>query len=186
MMNNGMCIESASADIAAKIGRRLGMYKSLSVAFSYPDKDFFEFFPELTAEKESLIREYDRLFRAKEIWLYGTEYTSEHEFQRSNNLSDIAGFYRAFGLEIDNDRPDSLEAELEFMHYLIFKEIKAPDKEKAQICVDAQKNFFSEHLSPMARAIAQKIIAETENNFYKTAAGDILEFFTEEEKLIAK
>lgn len=183
-MNNGMCIESASVDNVEKINGRLGMYKSLSVAFSYPDKDFFEFFPELISEKESLIREYDHLFRVKEIWLYGSEYTSEHEFQRSNNLSDIAGFYKAFGLEIDNDRPDSLEAELEFMHYLIFKEVKAPDKEKARICADAQKKFFSEHLSPMAVKIAQKIIAETGNNFYKTAAGDILEFFAEEEKLI--
>ena len=186
-MNREMRIESASVDIAKDSRlqkKRMYTYKMLSVAFSYPDKDFFEFFPELIPKKESLIREYDRLFRAKEIWLYGTEYTSEHEFQRSNNLSDISGFYRAFGLEIDNDRPDSLEAELEFMHYLIFKEIKAPDKEKAQICADAQRKFFTEHLSPMAKAIAQKIIAETENDFYKTAAGDILEFFAKEDQII--
>ena len=143
-------------------------------------------FPELTPEKESLIREYDRLFRVKEIWLYGAEYTSEHEFQKSNNLSDISGFYKAFGLEIDNDRPDSLEAELEFMHYLIFKEINAPDKEKAETCADAGRKFYAEHLSPTAKAIAQKIIAETENDFYKTAACGILEFFAEEEKLIQK
>lgn len=187
--NNGMCIESVSVDIVKNnqlYNKRMHTYKMLSVAFSYPDKDFFEFFPELMPEKESLIREYDRLFRVKEIWLYGAEYTSEHEFQKSNNLSDISGFYKAFGLEIDNDRPDSLEAELEFMHYLIFKEIKAPDKEKAQICADARRKFFAEHLIPMAKAIAQKIIAETENDFYKTAAGEILEFFAEEEKLITK
>lgn len=163
--------------------KRMHTYKMLSVAFSYPDKDFFEFFPELMPEKESLIREYDRLFRAKEIWLYGTEYTSEHEFQKSNNLSDIAGFYKAFGLEIDNDRPDSLEAELEFMHYLIFKEINAPDKEKAETCADAQRKFFAEHLSPMARTIAQKIIAETVEGFYKDIAAEMLNFLKSEEGL---
>ena len=65
---------------------------------------------------------------------------SEHEFQRSNYLADISGFYKAFGVEVDCERPDALKAELEFMHYLIFKEINAPVREKAEICLDAQKN----------------------------------------------
>lgn len=161
---------------------RLSKYKSLAAAFSYPESSFFDFFPELSGEREGLIREYDRLFRASEIWLYGTEYMSEHEFQRSNYLADISGFYKAFGVETGSDRPDALNAECEFMHYLIFKEINAPDEEKAEICLDAQRKFFTEHLGPMAGAIARKIIAAAGNTFYKDIAGEMVEFLAQEEK----
>lgn len=165
--------------------QRMFQYKTLAVAFSYPDNKFFDFFPELASEKNTLIREYDRLFRAKEIWLYGTEYMSEHEFQRSNYLSDISGFYKAFGLEVSEDRPDGLNAECEFMHYLIFKEMKAPSNQKAEICQDAQRKFFSEHLSPMAKMIAQKVIAATENYFYKNIASEMIEFLGKEERFFS-
>ena len=165
---------------------RLSKYKSLAVAFSYPDSKLFDFFPELSGEREGLVREYDRLFRAEEIWLYGTEYISEHEFQRSNYLADISGFYRAFGVEIKSDRPDSLEAILEFMHYLIYKEINAPSTEKAEICLDAQRKFFNEYVSLMAKAIAQKVIAQTQSSFYKTISLEMQEFLSEEEKILKK
>ena len=165
---------------------RLSKYKSLAVAFSYPEGSFFDFFPEASGEKERLIREYDRLFRAKDIWLYGTEYISQHEFQRSNYLADISGFYKAFGVEMHNDRPDSLEAVLEFMHYLIYKEINAPSAEKAEICLDAQRKFFNEYVSVMAKAIAQKVIAQTQSSFYKTISLEMQEFLAEEEKILKK
>lgn len=165
---------------------RSGKYRSLAAAFSYPDKKFFEFFPELSAQKEKLTREYDQLFRAKEIWLYGTEYMSEHEFQRSNYLADISGFYRAFGVESDGDRPDSLAAELEFMHYLIFKEINAPDAAKAEICADAQKKFFTGHLAPMASPLAKKIIAQAPDGFYKGIAEELSGFLAQEDKFLSQ
>ena len=166
--------------------QRMAEYKALALAFSYPDKEFLDFFPELSDDKEKLCREYDRLFRVKEIWLYGTEYISEHEFQRSNYLADISGFYKAFGLEINNDRPDSLEACLEFMHYLIFKEINAPSQEKAQICLDAQRKFFNEYISLMAAKIAQAVIDQGQEDFYRNAASCMLEFLAEEEEFFKK
>ena len=76
-------------------------YKMLAEAFSYP-------------KEEGLQLEYDRLFRQGEVWLYGLEYAIENEFQRAQGLADINGFYRAFGLETDKERPDSLVCELEF------------------------------------------------------------------------
>src|SRR3989338_5904911 len=166
--------------------QRMFKYKSLSAAFSYPDSKLFDFFPELSGEREGLVREYDCLFRVKEIWLYGTEYISEHEFQRSNYLADISGFYKAFGVEVNSDRPDSLEAVLEFMHYLIYKEINAPSAEKAEICLDAQKKFLNEYVGPMARAIAQKVIDQTQSQFYKTISLEMEEFLAEEEKILKK
>ncbi len=152
---------------------RMLKYKSLANIFLYPDK-------------KELISEYDHLFRQSEIWLYGAEYMAENEFQRSRILSDIAGFYKAFGLETDKDRPDSLVSELEFMYYLLYKEISAPDNQKASICQDAQRKFFNEHLYPAAKKISEKIISQAKSGFYLEACQGMLEFLESEKKVFAK
>lgn len=163
--------------------QRLLKYKKLAVAFSYPDESLRTFFPDLSTQKETLALEYDHLFRNSGIWLYAAEYTAENEFQRAKTLADINGFYRAFGLTPDKDRPDALPCELEFMHYLIFKEINAPSKEKALICSSAQKKFLAQHLYPAAKAIVDKIIEQTKNDFYKDAAQEMLRFLEAERSL---
>lgn len=144
-------------------------YKRFAEAFSYP-------------KEEKLQLEYDCIFRQGEIWPYGLEYVIENEFQRAQGLADINGFYRAFGLETDKERPDSLVCELEFMHYLIVKELNAPDKEKARLCQEAQKKFFFTHLYPQAKLISQKIIERAENKFYKESAQELAAFLEKEEK----
>ena len=185
MTKSSMSTESASLNNKKSFSKkeRLLQYKMLATAFSYPDDNLFKFYPAALTEKEKLKREYDKLFRTNEIWLYATEYMAKNEFQRGDYLSDISGFYRAFGLVPDKDRPDSLSSELEFMYYLILKEDRAPDKEKALICHDAQKNFFCEYLYLAAGKIAQKIISHTSNDFYLEAAGDLLEFLESEKKV---
>ncbi|MEW6026906.1 MAG: molecular chaperone TorD family protein [Planctomycetota bacterium] len=179
-MNKGMCTESVSLDDK----RRLLEYKTLSMAFSYPDDSFFSFFPELAGERANLIAEYDRLFRANETWLYGTEHLAKNEFQRTNYLSDIMGFYRAFGVAPHNDRPDAISNELEFMHYLIFKQLRGQEDEKISICLDAQRKFFSEHLYPAAKKIAKAIISRSRNDFYLRTAQQMLEFLKSEEAFL--
>lgn len=166
--------------------KRMLKYKTLSAAFSYPDDNFFKIFPGLAAEKDNLRLEYDRLFRGSEIWLYGAEYTAENEFQRSRSLADINGFYKAFGLEVAGDRPDSLTCELEFMYYVILKESRAPDEEKASVCLDAGRKFFKEHLYPAAKRIAKKIISHAKCDFYLEAGQGLLEFLESERCVIAR
>jgi len=159
------------------VPERLLKYKELAAAFSYP-------------KKEELRLEYDRLFRLSEIWLYGAEYTAENEFQRVKELSDISGFYRAFGLQVDKERPDALSCELEFMHYLIYKEFYALKKniskaqEKAGICRDARKKFFETHLYPAANGICHKILSFPQDNLYLKIAKELLEFLETEKKYI--
>ncbi len=182
-MKKETCADSALPKLSA---RMLG-YKKLSVAFSYPDEKFFIFFPELSKERESLTAEYDRLFRSEAIWLYVTEHLAGNEFEKANYLADIMGFYRAFGLQPDKDRADSLTCQLEFMHYLIFKAKRAleiKDKEKADICISAQKKFFAEYLKPAITKITKKVIASSADSFYSHAAGECLEFIKSEEKFI--
>ena len=197
MTKNATCIESVlpkiktiSAQFEKTAQDRLLAYKRFSVAFGFPDDNFLRFFQ--SEKKEKLLAEYDLLFRASEIWLYTVEYMAENEFQRVNYLADISGFYRAFGLETDKERPDFLNVELEFMHFLIFKQMYAlsskigSPKEKAAICQDAQEKFFNTYLYPGAKKIAEKIISQSEAGFYKRKAIEMLEFLESETKYIGK
>lgn len=166
-------------------------YKTFAVSFSYPDDKFFDFFPDLVSRKEKIVSEYDKLFRVKEVWLYGTEYMANHEFQRANYLSEINGFYKAFGTEPDRDRPDSLANELEFMYFLIFKRLFALEnketenaEEKATICHNAEIKFFNAHLYPAAQKIAEKLNAQPEADFYKEKIEEMLEFLEKEKSLL--
>ena len=150
---------------------------------------FFAHFPELTDDKQSLMAEYDRIFRAGAVWLYGAEYLVKNEFQRANILSDIMGFYIAFGLEPDKERPDSITCEMEFMYGLILKRNRAHQlpageqaTEKIDVCLDSEKKFFMQHLEPAAVLIAEKIISQSENCFYANIAKDMLEFLASERK----
>ena len=162
-------------------------YKTWAVAFSYPNADFFAHLPQLTDQRQSLVSEYDRLFRAGLVWLYGAEHLVKNEFQRANLLSDIMGFYTAFGLEPDLERPDSISCEMDFMHYLIFKRyrlrVESIDndlQDKAEICRDAERKFFVEHLEPAATRIAGQILENTNHQFYVQAAEGLLDFLSRE------
>jgi nitrate reductase assembly molybdenum cofactor insertion protein NarJ len=142
--------------------QRMRQYKTLAAAFSYPDDSFLGHFPDLMDDKQSLMAEYDRLFRAGVVWLYGAEHLVKNEFQRANMLSDIMGFYTAFGMEPDKERPDSIACEMEFMYALILKrdranQLPADDqaKEKIDVCFDAEKKFFIQHVEPAAVLIAE-------------------------------
>lgn len=165
MTKNTTCIDSAL------LRERSLKYKRFAEAFSYP-------------KNKDLCLEYDRLFRQGEIWLYGSEHKAENEFQRANDLADINGFYKAFGLETDKERPDALPCELEFMHYLIFKEMNAPGAEKADICLSAQKKFFEEHLYPAAKNIAKKIPRLAKDGFYQEAGQELLRFLESEKEIL--
>lgn len=176
------------------VKERQAKYQAFAVAFSYPDEKFFSLFPRFTSKREVLMFEYDRLFRFREIWLYGAEHLVENEFQRVSQLADISGFYKAFGVATERERPDLLTCELEFMHYLIFKQMRAEEKgaspeerEKAALCLEAQKKFFEAHLYPAVAKIAEKILNEGEgiHEFYREATLGMLEFLESEKEYFA-
>ena len=157
--------------------------------FSYPGDAFHSRFPEASRGLDGLREEYDKLFRSDEIWLYGAEYTAKNEFQRVECLADIMGFYKAFGVEPRCDRPDALECELEFMHYLIFKNIRAVEnpvkqggEDRSAVCLEAQSKFFNRHLYAPANRISELVISKTQSNFYAGGAEKLLEFMEAEKK----
>jgi len=55
---------------------------------------------------------------------YETLFGNDHVFGQAHVMGDIAGFYKAFGVELSRDiheRMDHLSVELEFMHFLAYK-----------------------------------------------------------------
>lgn len=91
-----------------------------------------------------------------------TEYGRMHLFQQTDFLADLAGFYRAFGLEVKErvERADHISTELEFLHVLTFKEARARERgraEEAGICRDAQVSFLEDHLGRWGAVFAGRL-----------------------------
>ncbi len=88
---------------------------------------------------------------------------------RVQRMADVAGYYRAFGVEPGRDAPeraDHIACELEFLAWAVAKERHArlqsgeEWRERASVCRDAQRDFVAEHLAwwvpAFARALADR------------------------------
>lgn len=136
-------------------------------------------------EPGTLREEALRLFgylRAADCSPYETEYSNTHVFQRAQQMADIAGFYRAFGLEpsSEGERVDHIAAELEFMHFLSAKEAYAyaQDLGQAEVCRDAQRKFLQDHLARWTGIFAQAVGQTTGEKFFVEITRLLDEFVT--------
>lgn len=120
----------------------------------------------LTAEGglDAVRGEYLALFGSQKerASLNETEYGRMRGMSKGHDLADIAGFYRAFGLEVTQDdarrdMPDHLAMELEFYAVLLARSAVLREKgdgEGVDIVLDARKKFLEHHLGRLARAVA--------------------------------
>lgn len=94
-------------------------------------------------------------------------------------LADIAGFYRAFGMQVaegSGERADHIGSELEFMAVLCAKEALARwrgRREQAGVCRDARRAFLVEHLGRWGGQFARRIAEHTRLPCY-AALADLL------------
>jgi len=106
----------------------------------------------IDAGLEELRRSFMRVFDPRHApFPLEAENRPEYAQQRTALLSDVMGFYRAFGVAPDRQRPDHLCCELEFLHVLSLKEARARQagkSEQAEVCADARRKFLAEHLQP--------------------------------------
>lgn len=107
---------------------------------------------------------------------YETLFGNDHVFGQAHVMGDIAGFYKAFGVELSKDiheRMDHLSVELEFMHFLAYKESYArchDGSDKTQIVLDAQKKFVKEHIGRWVPLFARMLAKKADSGFFRFMA----------------
>jgi len=119
----------------------------------------------------------------RKISPYETEYMTEKVSRKPFELSDIAGFYAAFGFDVtenirNKESFDHISIELEFMSILTWKEESAREKkadEKLSIVQYARKTFFKEHLAKWGFFYCRQVCSLSKSTFLKGLA-EILQF----------
>ncbi len=143
---------------------------------------------------EGLAAEHSRLFEPRsklQVPPYETEYTlaesPQHALSQPAHLSDISGFYKAFGLAISEERPDRVDhiaTELEFMHVLALKEavaVEDDEKEHFEIVRDAELKFMNDHLGRWTGQFRDRMADADEDGFY-IALAEMLDLWVKLDK----
>ncbi|MGQ0810485.1 MAG: TorD/DmsD family molecular chaperone [Nitrospiraceae bacterium] len=107
---------------------------------------------------------------------YETLFGNDHVFAQSHVMGDIAGFYKAFGVELSRDiheRLDHLSVEFEFMHFLAYKESYSrchDGADKTQIVIDAQKKFMKNHIGRWVPLFSRMLAKKADSGLFKLIA----------------
>ena len=107
---------------------------------------------------------------------------SPHALTRTFESADVAGFYRALGVDPtpETERADHIAVELEFMHLLAVKEAVARRSEgggeHVDVCREAARTFLRDHLGRWATRLAE-CLEEAEIDPLYANAGRVLEGF---------
>jgi TorA maturation chaperone TorD len=129
-----------------------------------------------------------RLFAAP----YESVYLDGERKILGDSTLDVKSRYREAGLDTAKnfkDVPDHIAAELEFMYYLIFKEIEAfcgSDTETAIGFIQKQKSFLTDHLMAWVPEFAANIIEHAETSFYQDLAKATDAFLRENYRVVCK
>ncbi len=147
-----------------------------------------------SVDYEELVAEHSRLFEPRsklQVPPYETEYTlaesPQHALSQPAHLSDISGFYKAFGLAISEERPDRVDhiaTELEFMHVLALKEavaVEGDEKEHFEIVRDAELKFMNDHLGRWTGQFRDRMAGADEGGFY-IALAEMLDLWVKLDK----
>lgn len=160
-------------------------------AFGFVQKMRKEF--ETDADLEAFKVEFSRLFVGPyemPATPYGSVYLEEGRKMMGDSTLDVKIRYREAGLNTAKtfkDAPDHISAELEFMYYLIFKEIEAFSKSYTETAIDfiqKQKSFLEDHLMFWVPQFTANIIENAETSFYQNLAKATETFLKENYEIV--
>ena len=107
---------------------------------------------------------------------YGSVYLEGERQVMGASTADVQMRYRAAGLDVDTgfkDAPDHVAAELEFMHFLIFKAMEAAgqgDADQVIACLTNQQSFLEIHLGAWIHEFADNVVKNAATSFYRNLA----------------
>ncbi|OFX62283.1 MAG: hypothetical protein A2046_15390 [Bacteroidetes bacterium GWA2_30_7] len=138
---------------------------------------------------EKLLIEYSRLFIGP-FGMIAPPYSSMYFGQKNNLMSDetlwVINFYNDMGLEFDTkikDAPDHIAIELEFIYYMIYKEISELENNKIKNAKHYwinQVSFYNNHFKKWTIEFSNKIENGTTFEFYKILAICFKQFLTDD------
>ena len=126
---------------------------------------------------DSLKVDYTRLFMGPYGLLappYGSVYLEKTRTVMGDSTMDAKQRYREAGLNLTlKEAPDHVAIELEFMYYLIYREIEAitnHNESDAALYIKMQKDFLQNHLGKWVARFTDNIAANAETVFYQKLA----------------
>lgn len=182
---------------------RAAAYTLFAHAFAYPDaerltalreaaNDVIEFGESLLLMRLATIAREARQESLEPVYVTLTTFSSSPDcpafesayfgnepIRQTQRMADIAGFYRAFGVDATAGgfRPDELPVELEFMAFLCMKEAYAVEHlgaPRAGQARKAQRVFLAEHLGRWAGVFGRKIAQQAPPGHLYSLAGETL------------
>ncbi len=114
---------------------------------------------------------------------YEMYFSGSQIYQQTQDLADLSGFYKAFGVEVSRDdttnRWDHIAVELEFLHFLTYKLAytteNGEDKER-ELCLTAKKKFLNSHIGRWICAFSSSVEKKSPLAFYREIADISNEF----------
>jgi TorA maturation chaperone TorD len=110
------------------------------------------------------------------------EYDPKQEMvYRCQRFADVAGFYRAFGVQVANqagERIDHITTETEFLYLLQAKQVaalEAKNQEGYEVSRDAHREFFEQHVGWWVPAFSRLLSRAVPSGFYHELADFTLE-----------
>jgi TorA maturation chaperone TorD len=144
-----------------------------------------------SADKEEMLleleRDYTRMFfssKPRLAYLFESVYREGELLQEST--FEIAGLYRDAGLVLNEDfrlPPDHIAVELEFLSFLVFKEIeglKNGNKETVEYAKELQEAVINKHLRSFALNVGERVAQHARAPFYRTVAQVLQQYFSKD------
>ncbi|HXE72491.1 MAG TPA: molecular chaperone TorD family protein [Candidatus Nitrosotenuis sp.] len=170
--------------------RRAALYRYLARAFSYPDPEILAWirrvgFPAGCQVPLPTLEEMRATYGGLMLCqgpegavaspLHECSYTPEGRLAAPQEMADVAGFYRAFGMGLPagQDRPDHLCLEVDFVACLLSLEEQALArgwKERASICRRALRTFLRDHLGRWTAPLAERLTRLVPGSIYPALA----------------